>query len=263
MEYRHSGLKKTALLLGLLLVVNAGIGQDLHERPLQKLIDCPSAGGPETHSFDFELRAYPENGILMSLSVGVFSRFTIGMSYGGTEIIGYNEPEWNPQPGVMAAFRILNESLTFPGLAVGFINQGYGTWDKDNERYRYQAKGFYAVLGKNFSVSSIGETGFHFGVNFDPTKEVKTTPDYFTAVDYRMSDQLGIIAEYSLALDDRKFSEAFGRGKGYLNGGIRWSFGERFAIDLHLRDILVNQKDEIRSGNQIGREIRISYQEKF
>ena len=251
------------LITASLSVSLAASAQNLQDRPLQKLIDCPSAGGPEMRSYDFELRAFPEGGVLISFAIGMFPRFTLGLLYGGTEIIGNKAPKWNPQPGVRVAYRFLNESIALPGLAIGYINQGYGRWDEDEDRYQYQAKGFYAALGKNFLWHPIGEIGLHLGTNYNPAEASKPGLDFFSAIDYKMTTQLAVIFEYSLALDDYKASEAFGRGRGYLNAGLRWSFGERLALDFNFRDILVNQKAQIRRGNQIGREIRISYLEKL
>ncbi len=233
--------------------------QDLKARPLQKLIDCPSAGGPEPRSFDFELRTFPPNGVLLGFNIGLFKRFALGVSYGGTDVIGYDAPLWNPQPGVSIAYRLIDESVALPGLAVGFNNQGYGRWDDDAGRYQYQPKGFYAVTGKNFLVWGLGEMGLHFGVNYNPTEASNPGVDLFAALNYLMTEQLGFIVEYSPALDDYHSDEAFGRGRGYMHAGVRWSFGQRFAIDLHFKDLLVNQKGSVRLGSRVGREIRISY----
>ena len=74
---------------------------------------------------------------------------------------------------------------------------------------------------------------------------------------------LSLIAGYSAALDDKKGIKALGSGKGYLNAGIRWTIGERFAVDLNLRDLLINQNLDVRGGGGFGREIRVSYVEEF
>jgi hypothetical protein len=247
-------------LLAALLTTSA-FAQDLADRPLQKLIDCPTAGGPATGSYDFELRAYPGGGLLAGISVGLFQRFTVGLSYGGSDVIGYSAPDWNPQPGVAASFRIINESRLLPALAVGFTNQGYGAWLDSLDRYQFKAKGFYGVMGKYFTWGPIGETGIHFGANRNPVEKGDKKVDLFFAVDYWATRQLAVIAEYSAALDDWKGDGSFGMGRGYLNAGLRWSFGERLAIDLNLRDLLNNQEELLRGGSQIGREIRICYEE--
>jgi len=249
-----------ASLLAALLTTSA-FAQDLADRPLQKLIDCPTAGGPATGSYDFELRAYPGGGLLAGISVGLFQRFMVGLSYGGSGVIGYSAPDWNPQPGVAAAFRIINESRLLPALAVGFTNQGYGAWLDSLDRYQFKAKGFYGVMGKYFAWGPIGETGIHFGANRNPVEKGNKKVDLFVAVDYWATRQLAVIAEYSAALDDWKGDGSFGMGRGYLNAGLRWSFGERLAIDVNLRDLLNNQEELLRGGSQIGREIRISYVE--
>lgn len=250
-------------IIGVLTLVPLTVAdaQDLAARPLQKLIDCPSAGGPEAKSYDFELRAFPDGGVLTGFSVGLFKRFTIGLFFGGTKIIGYGKPDWNPQPGLTVQYRFVNESITLPAIALGFTNQGYGAWDDEKDRFTFKAKGFYAVTGKNFTISSLGEIGAHFGVNQNPVDGDDNRLDAWIAADYRITEQINIIIEYSAALNDFNRVESFGKGHGYLNSGFRWTIGERFAIDLHLRDIFNNQKDEIRNGSQVGREIRISYVE--
>ena len=245
----------------LLSALNA-YGQDLKERPLQKLIDCPSAGVPESGVYDFELRSFPDGGILAGFTYGLLKRFGIGLYYGGTRIIGFDEPEWNPQPGVVAMCRILNESMMLPALSIGFSNQGYGAWIDSTDRYQFKAKGFYAALGKVFRFGKIGEIGWNLGVNMNPIEEDNEKLDLFLGLDYYLIRQIALVAEYSAGLDD-KSEFNLGEGKGYLNLGLRWTFAERMALDLHLKDIIGNQDAELRGGNRIGREIRISYVEKL
>lgn len=254
-------MRLLTVILALCIASSSG-AQDFSERPLQKLIDCPSAGGPEKGSYDFELRAYPGGGVLAAFTIGLINRFALGLSYGGTGVIGYDNPNWNPQPGVKVSYRIINESVALPALSVGFNNQGYGTWIDNLNRYQFKAKGFYGVVGKNFLIGSLGEFGGHFGVNSNPmVDDDEGSLDFFAAVDYRMTEQLAVILEYSAAMNDND-NASIGQGKGYLNVGFRWTFAERLAIDIHLRDMLINQNNTtIQRGKNFGREIRISYVE--
>ena len=249
-------------VLALAVVANAS-AQNLYQRPLQKLVDCPTAGGPENRSLDVELRAYPEGGLLAGVSVGILSRITMGISHGGSGIIGFGAPDWNPQMGVLTSLRVFNESLTWPALAVGFASQGYGLWVGSLDRYQFKAKGIYAVASKNFAWELLGETGFHMGVNQNPMEGDRNKLDLFIATDFRPSELVAVIAEYSAALDDWRGDAVAGEGRGYLNAGIRVTLGERLAVDLNLRDLLNNQQNALRGGQQIGREIRISYEEAF
>lgn len=258
------------LLYAITIVLSVSLGffqssyaQNFHERPLQKLIDCPTAGGPIMHGWQFELNAFANEGLLFGIDIGLFPRFTVGVSYGGTGIIGFAKPAWNPQPGLNSAYRLLNESITFPAVAIGYNNQGRGFWDEDLERYQYIAKGFYGVASKNFILGTVGELSAHLGVNNNPSENKDKGIDAFIGFDYRMTNQTAIVTEYSFAWNDFKGGEAIGKGKGYLNSGFRWAIGRQFAIDFIFRDILVNQDKDMRGGKQIGREIRIHYLEMF
>ncbi|MBC8465397.1 hypothetical protein H8D57_00065 [bacterium] len=246
-----------------LLSVSTGFGQDLALRPLQKLIDCPTAGGPGFHNYDFNMRLFEEGSILLGINVGIFKRFNLGVFYGGSNIIGFGKPEWNPQPGVMVQFRIVNESTAFPAVALGFNNQGYGLYDKENERYKIKPKGFYAVTGKYFAFEKAGDYGLHFGINQNPISDEDGRLDLWAAVDYNPFQPIVLIIEYSAAINDHGRKDSFSDGAGYFNTGIRWSFAERLAVDIHFRDIFNSQKQELRGGDQIGREVLVSYVESF
>lgn len=251
------------LLLGTAFIATKpSRAEGLLERPLPKLVDCPTAGGPATGWYDFELRAFPEGGLLVGFQVGLLPRFALGVSYGGTKVISAARPSWNPQPGVLAAFRLINEGLVFPALAVGFNSQGYGRWNDSLSRYQFKAKGLYGVFGKNFALGSLGEFSLHAGANRNPVEEPRKT-DLFGALDYRPAPSFAVIVEYSAALDDRSHPRAIGLERGYLNTAVRWNIGRRLALDLILRDILVNQKHSIRGGADAGREIRVTYIEEL
>ncbi len=256
-------MRAIVILTLILSLTIAAAAQDLSTRSLQKLLDCPIAGGPEARSYEFELRAFPAGGVLAGFTVGLIKRFQIGVSYGGTDVIGYNKPEWNPAPGVSAQFRLLNESTALPALAFGFVNQGYGGWDADKNRYQYKAKGFYAALGKYFQVMNLGDVGFHSGVNQNALTGKDQRLDFWLASDYHLTEQVAVIAEYSAAINDQGQEQSFSEGHGYLNAAVRWSFGQRLAIDLILRDLLVNLNDQSRGGKQLGRELRMCYVENF
>ncbi len=247
------------LCFAVLLLINTASAQDLAVKPLNQLIDCPTAGGPEARNYNFTLRAFPEEGILLGFRMGLFPRFALGISYGGSQVLGYSKPKWNPAPGVSISYRLIDESTVMPAIAIGFINQGYGKWNKELDRYLYKAKGFYAVTGKYFILKGLGEFGLHGGLNQNALTGDDNRLDFWLASDYHINEQIAFIAEYSAAINDQGLTESLGDGHGYFNAGVRWSFGERLAIDLILRDILVNLNDETRTGQQIGREIRIIY----
>ena len=50
----------------------------------------------------------------------------------------------------------------------------------------------------------------------------------------------------------------FGRGKGYLNAGIRWAISSNLMLEINLNDI--NQNTEAEYTN---REVKIMYSESF
>ena len=91
---------------------------------LQKLVDAPTAGCLKKGQYNFELQVYPQGGVLAGFAVGLFDRFTMGVSYGGIGIIGSDQVEWNEQPGVLLKYRLFEESILMPAVALGFSESG-------------------------------------------------------------------------------------------------------------------------------------------
>ena len=90
----------------------------IHMDKLQptKLIDCPTAGLLPRGSFDFDIKVYPQGGLIFRLDIGLMKRFMVGMSFGGENVIGDGEPDWNPRIEFAAKYRLINESWSFPAL---------------------------------------------------------------------------------------------------------------------------------------------------
>jgi len=223
------------------------------------LVDCPTAGLLPRGSFDFDIRIYPEGGLIFGLDVGLMRRFMVGMSFGGENVIGEGEPDWNPRIEFAAKYRLINESWSFPALVIGYDSQGDGAYDDSLDRYVYKSKGFYAVMSKGYAMGEV-PVAFHAGANYslendDEDKDVSV----FFGADIRFGENLGVVAEYDLGANDDKAKELFGRGYGYLNVGAQWIFSERLFLQFNLKNLLLNRKD----ASTWGRGFRIVYFESF
>jgi hypothetical protein len=217
------------------------------------LIDVPTAGMLMQGSFQLQLRAYAQGGLLGSIDVGILDRFMIGISYGGTNIVGRGRIHGNPQPGVQVRYRLWEEQLTVPALVLGYHSQGYGAYIDSTDRYLVKSMGVFAVASKNFNF--LGNLGLHGGMNLslergDGDKDI----NFFAGVDKNLNPELSLIAEYNFAINDNDH-RAIGSGEGYLNAGLRWIFAGKLEIDFMFMNILKN-KNEF---EQVSREIKLTY----
>ena len=225
----------------------------------RKLIDCPTAGLLPRGSFDFDIRIYPQGGVIFGIDVGLMKRFMIGMSYGGENVIGDGDPDWNKRIEFLAKFRLINESYVLPALAIGFDSQGMGAFNDSLDRYAYKSKGFFAVMSKNYLVAEV-PVGFHFGTNYslENKDKDKDTPLFFGG-DVRLNENLGFVAEYDLGTNDDEEKDLYGQGFGFLNMGVQWIFSNKLQLEFVFKNMLLNRKDI----STWGREFRITYFEKF
>lgn len=228
-------------------------------QPPRRLIDAPTAGTLQKGTFDTELRAYPDGGMLGILQIGLSDRWTIGLGYGGTNIIASRDPEWNPRMNFLTKLQLIDETLALPAVAVGFEEQGFGRWVDSLDRYQNKGKGFYAVASKGYRMGTVIST-IHAGLNLSPdANDDDNDINAFFGADLRFPNNFGLAVDYDLALDDDRTPLALGRGYGYLNVGARWMVLNRIFMEINLKDLFSNR----RGRDAIGRELRIIYVEGF
>ena len=256
------GLARGALR-GLLAVAAACLPATAGEVPEPtRLVDSPTAGLIEKGRFGLNLRLFPRGGVLGQVDAGVLKRLSIGLSYGGVDVIGDDSIDWYPRVEVAARYRVIEESEAMPALTVGYETQGYGVYH--NGRYQFKSKGAFAALSKNYT-SSIGQFGVHGGVNLSREDDDDNDLSGWVGADKRINEELALVAEYDFALNDND-SDSIGSGKGFLNASVYWAAVPNVSIGLVLKNILQNgAEDDLFGGPDpdMTREISIRYTEEF
>ena len=213
------------------------------------LIDKPTAGLIGKHNLGLDIDFYQSGGILLAVSFGVFNVMDIGLSYGGHNIIGFNDIQWNELPGVKVKVRVLEEKKNAPAIAVGFESQGRETYYSGLDRYLVKSPGFYAVASKNFLW--LGFISYHLGVNYSlENKDGDKDPNIFGGIEKTIGDYVSFKAEYDFAINDN-LKTIFGQGKGYLNVGFNWYIGNGLTLALQGKNLLDNTKIINKPGTRI------------
>jgi hypothetical protein len=184
---------------------------------------------------------FQHDGILAVTSVGLFDRLLVGISYGGGNILGTDAPVWNPAPGVALRVRVIDETILLPAIAVGFDSQGKEEYVDRLSRYSVKSLGLYAVASKNYSV--MGFLSLHGGINYSFERaDGDEDPNLFIAAEKTLGPLFSLLGEFNLASNDSN-RDALGRGRGYVNLGLRAAVGKGFSVGISLKDIAKNQQN--------------------
>lgn len=219
-----------------------------------RLIDCPTAGLVGKGHFAVDLRFFPQGGVLGQLNAGVLNRLSIGLSFGGEQIIGDQEVKWYPRVEPAIRYRVIQESQALPALVLGYETQGYGAYRAG--RYQIKSKGMFLVVSKNYT-GPLGQFGVHGGLNLSRENSDKDGDlSGWLGLDKSINEELGLVAEYDLATNDNNHS-ALGSGDGYLNAGAHWSVVPNLSLSLLLKNLLGNGDADM------SRELAVRYSEEF
>ena len=269
-------LKPTLLFL---IISNIGWAQIDQPYPPLNLVSIPTAGTLPRGSFTFESLVIKNGGIVSRLSVGFTDNFSFGVSYGVQNLIGDAKPSINKTtPEVQLKYRVFDESNKMPALVYGLDTQGRGTFHGIDSiksindttvtynRYDQKAWGMYMVISKNWNL--FGNLGFHAGISKSISENDDRDNDlnYFFGFDKELNRSFSLLVEYDAALNDNLTEDdygaikkiTFGRGKGYLNAGVRWAISSNLMLEVNFNDI--NQNTEAEYTN---REIKVMYSESF
>ena len=224
----------------------------------RQLVEAPTAGLLPGRSLGLDLRFYGSDGVLGGVSVGLFSRGMVGVSFGGSDLLGNEAVNLNPRIEFSGRVRVIEEGYKIPALAVGYTSQGYGMFDEELQRYTRKSKGVYVVASKNFW-SPLGYTGLHVGANrsFEDGDDDEDFTGY-VGVDTGIGKYVVVLAEYDFGLNDNS-DNSLGSGKGFFNAGVRWTLSEIFTLEFDLKNIFRNGMQNPHPD----RELRIAYFRKF
>jgi len=207
-------------------------------------IDQPTPVSLAHGEYYASTRLWGSGGVMARFGVGLFNRLTLGMSYGGDQVIGSDEPRFfdRYRPELQARLLILEEMGYVPSLLLGFDSQGYDNCvDKE---YIVREKGGYLCLGKTIDAS---RTYCQLGINY------WQGTDAFVAVNQLLPGALEAMLEY-----DPAFNDTADNNRGFLNFGLAWTFNEQLRVVVALRDIL-GKREETR----LNRILELSFTEHF
>jgi hypothetical protein len=219
---------------------SAGTGGGIESRTI---VDKPTAGILHAGELALDLDLFENGGVLGGVSIGFLDRGMIGISYGGSGVIGGDDLTMNDVPGMQLRIRILDETRTVPAITLGLDTQGRGPYDPSQDRYTFKSPGVYAVVSKNMDF--LGYLTLHAGANYSlETGDDDNDINGYLGADKTIGGAVSLTAEYDFAFNDNDH-EARGEGRGYLNAGLRWSIGSGFTIGVVFQDLLENGGDNV------------------
>ena len=240
------------------------LAQNSSYPPPTSLITAPTAGTLVRGSFSFEMRIQNHGGLATALAAGITDRFQFGVSYGANNFIGDDSLKWYPRPEASLKYRLIDETITMPGIALGINTQGFGRYHTENNLKRYDTKayGLYAAVSKNWKFL-LGNIGIHGGVNynFTETTDGDKDPNMFMGIDMEVNPELSFLMEYNSAFNenDKNLQSMALNESGYLNAAVRWTFVQHLHIEVDFNNLLFNEKNV----DYFNREIKLTYIEYF
>jgi len=226
---------KNFLLVALFVLTMTSIyANNLHT------VTNPTAGVLSRGEARIHNKVFLNNGLQLGATVGLFDNFQFGVTYGGEHLVGNQEPKWYDIPSFNARLRVINETLTFPAIAIGFDNLGHGAYYKGLNRYDIKSKGAYVVASKNFSF--LGLIGFDFGMNYSFENTEEGRFDFFAGVYKTVGQNLTLFTDFSAGLNDNQTrSGMFDGSRGFLNTGVQLRLNDQLSIKLLMHDLFENK----------------------
>jgi hypothetical protein len=205
-----------------------------------RLVDSPTAGILPHGGYLLYGTVGPESSMLAGVDIGFFDRIMIGGSFGMQNFIGRGDITVNDRPGFEIRLRVIEESARGPALALGVETQGEDAYLEAAERYVRKSKGAYAVVSKNYRF--IGDVSIHGGVNYSFETKDEKGANAFGGLSLGIIRGFSLLLDYNAAFDDNDANVAthLTRGRGYLDGGLRFDYRDNLRFKVFFKDLLNN-----------------------
>lgn len=177
----------------------------------------------------------PANIMRGKIGVGIWNSILLGVSYGGSNIVGYGDIEWEERPYLDFRIKLLD---------TGFLLGTAGYNDEPIEGGRFESKEMFGILGVR---SKMGPFRIIFtgGVNYNSDSE---SADFFSNAALNLNGPHTFHIEYILGApdDDDDERNRFNLGYSILSGAL--------SVQIDLKDL---------ASDEIGRQIQIGYRQNF
>lgn len=219
-------------------------------------VDMPTAGVLHRGQYAFDAHMFRNGGLMLGVSVGIFDRMMIGLSYGGTNIIGIGSVQWQGAPGVTVKYRVIEESV-LPAFTLGFESQGTEGYVNSANRFTIKSPGFYVAASKNYAW--FGFFSVHGCLNYNLENHDGKVPNLSASAEKSLGENVSVSVEYDFGLNDHNATPQFGKDRGYLNLGVRWLVGGGLIVEADAKNLLGNE-DGVPAGSRM---VRIVYGSRF
>jgi hypothetical protein len=202
------------------------------------IVELQTAGCYEKGTYAIQFNSFTNGGVRFTFGVSPFNNFVLGVSYGGSNIIGTGNTTFQSLPGVILKFRFLDEKISFPALAIGVNTQGYGHYYRDTERFETYSTGVFLVASKSFT-NPIGFFDIHFGVNysFEP-KPKERTPNFYFGFSQEVLQLLSLNFEYNATLEEH--TNRYLSKKGIFSASLNFLLTKNITAGIIFKDLLVH-----------------------
>lgn len=200
------------------------------------IVNMPTAGVIPPNSFAIYSNIFENSGMFFEFNACPFTGFNFGLSYGGTNILGNKDVSWQNLPGLLIRIRIIDESLKFPAILIGFNTQGRGSYIVKSKRFQNLSPGFFLSASKSYTWK-LGYLAFHGGINYslEPLPSERT-PNSYAGIEQSIGNRSSLNLEYNATLDEKPGLIMDKRG--LLNLSIRYAFTQNMTVEFQFIDLL-------------------------
>lgn len=211
-----------------------------------KIVEMPTAGILAKGMWNGYLYFFEQGGAVGGFAVSPLRNVSVGLSMGGSGILGESVPSWQSYPGVDVRWRFLDETLGTPAFVLGYASQGRGVYSRG--RFARRQPDVFVAASKSYRFWGTG--ALHGTVHYTLGSDRNDGGVSFAVgAEKSIGTFASVGLEYNAALADRV------EGPGLLNAAVRTSLGNGFTVELALVDILGDRS----AGKHVVRNISFDY----
>ncbi len=199
------------------------------------IVQMPTAGTLEKGSFLIYSEYFAGGGLMLQIGAAPFKDFSLGLSFGFTNFVGYGNIETQNYPGVQLIYRVIDESLSIPAILIGLNTQGRGDYLKQSAAYQVSSPGVYIAASKSFKWA-LGDFSLHGGFNYSIEGTPKDrNPNFYLGIEHCLGKSLSLNVEYNATTT--VFSKRIISSHGLLNAAFRISVSDGLTVEIQALDL--------------------------